>query len=213
MRSITVVTIEDYIIKNQLSKAVVLMKETAKELLKNQKMYDALLTVEANFNGLINQKLTNTISDSDLSVEISKIRESLVEFKSEIEKHLKDRAVEDGIRNPEIEQLLAVNAYALMVGDLEMLSKTYHAEIKAEQINFAQQIFQHVNIDLIYDIKSVKIVEMTEEFATASVVQLTTKKDESDLFRNNQMKMNHTFKKENGRWKIFSSLTMETKYF
>lgn len=212
MRSIIVTTIEDYIIKAQFKKAFEYMKETAKELLKSQVLYNDLLKLQSRFTKLKDQSLKNTIDNNTYMVELSKINESLIDYKNQIEKIISDKDSNDDLSNPELELLIYANAYAFTIKDIEMVSKTIHSEIRDEMIAACNQIFSS-NLDLTYEIKSIEIIEMTEEFATASVIQTTSKKDPTKLFRDNEIKINHTFAKENKRWKIFSSLTQEIKYF
>ena len=106
MRSIVVTTIEDYIIKAQNNKAFEYMKETAKELLKSQVLFDNLLKLQSRFTKLKNQGLNNTIDKNSYMVELSKINESLIEYKNRIEELLEEKDSKDDQTNPEIELLI-----------------------------------------------------------------------------------------------------------
>ena len=212
MRSIVVTTIEDYIIKAQYEKAFEYMKEAAKELLKTTDLYNDLLELQSRYNKLKQQKMKNTMDSNAYLVESAKINETLIEYKSRIEKLMEEKDSEGELVSPELELLIYTNAFAYTIKDIDMVSKTLHSEIKGEILAVSQQVFAN-RLELLYAIKSIEITELAEDFATANVVQTTSKKDPNTLFRNNELKMNHTFTKEDGRWKIFSSLMQEIKYF
>lgn len=212
MRSIVVTTIEDYIIKAQHNKAFEYMKETAKVLLKSQSLYDDLLKLQSRYTKLRDQGLKNTIERDHFSIELAQINESLINYKNQTEKLVNEKDSKGILRNPEIDLLVYTNSYGFTIKDIDMVGKTVHSEIKEDTLAICNQIFSS-DLDLIYEIKSIKIIELAEEFATASITQTTTKKDPNTLFRNNEIKINHSFAKEEGRWKIFSSLIQEIKYF
>lgn len=212
MRSIVITTIEDYIIKAQYKKAFEYMKETAKELLKSQALYDDLLTLQTRYSKLKDQGMKNTIQGDSYLIELSKINESLIEYKNQIENSINEKDSKEGLKNPEIDLLVYTNSYGFSVKDIDIVSKTVHSEIREDVLAVCNQMFSS-NLDLIYEIKSIEIIELADEFATASIIQATTKKNPNTLFRNNEIKINHSFAKEEGRWKIFSSLIQEIKYF
>ena len=131
-------------------------------------------------------------------------------------KSLEDKALAKAEieRDKEIETLFFTNAYATQAKDLDMVMKTFHSASHIYELNRQQYaaLFQHLTVDLVYEIDYVKPWYKDHEMATVEVQQTMKAKVENVPFRKNVNVQIYTLKKENGQWKIFDSVLKRLEF-
>lgn len=210
MKSITVESIENFIFEGRIEAALDYMLLAAKDLVDNQQLYHDLMQLKSRYSTNEDKMGKEIIAAADYQLERAKILHEMIECKEEVAGELGKQASE-ALHNVELELLIYTNAYAYTIGDAEMIRKTMHSGMQDEMLAQYLQAIQQNNLDLEYEVESIEIIEIGEEFATANVTQVTKDKNPS-FFRNNRTKMSHTFLKENGRWKFYYSIPQEITY-
>ena len=95
--------------------------------------------------------------------------------------------------------------------DTKGILSTFHTKSAAYPSlkKLSQQIAKFY--DLKYEMESFKFVGLAGEYAVARVVQKTTK-IKGPAFRNNIIDTLQVFKKENGKWKIWTTTILSRKF-
>lgn len=210
MKNDAIQSIEHFLQKANYSTAINYMKKAIDNLLDNEAFSKEIRAVEGRLANIKKQYLDGLINQDVYIVEFNKINITLIALKDQLEAAFKLKEVNSQLSDVELELLVYANAYAASVEDLEMLIKTMHSEVANQSVNMAIYLFEA--FDLIYDIKSIKITDLKEQFATATVVQETRSKFPNPNFRNNLLTTSHSFARENGRWKLYSQIPKKVEY-
>lgn len=211
-KSITIESIEKFIFEGDLVSALDYMILATKDLVNNKDIYNDLIQLKSQYTTNVEHQNKGLIKYEDFNIAHAKLLARIIELKDDLEKELSEASLSPKLYDVELELLIYTNAYSYTIRDLEMVAKTLHSQIKAEVIKNTSEAFKNSTLDLVYEVKAIEIVEVGNEFATAHVVQVTKDKN-SSFFRNNQTKVSHTFLKEDGRWKFYTSMIQEIKYF
>lgn len=109
------------------------------------------------------------------------------------------------------ESVIYANAKYMAEENLSAAMNTIHPEspVFENTRKLVQEIFDQ--FDLNYEIKSLEILEETEEEAKVRFVQLTRKVAGND-FADNRMTGIHTLRKDGNFWKIFSTVSEDMEY-
>ena len=95
--------------------------------------------------------------------------------------------------------------------NIEGMLSTFHTKSSAysSMKKLSQQIAKVY--DLKYEMESFKFVGLAGEYAVANVVQKTTK-IKGPNFKNNIINTLQVFKKENGKWKLWTTTVLSIKF-
>ena len=211
-KSITIELIQESLLNADLPSALEYMTLAAGDLINNKDIANKLIALKNRYASNLEQHHAGTIKYEDFSTEHHKLVESIIALKDEIKNELSEIITSSNLHDTELELLIYTNAYAYTIKDIDTVVKTLHSRVIEQTIEATTQALNNNTLDLIYEVKSIEIIELGEEFATANVVQITRDRNPS-FFRNNEVKMSHTFLKEDGRWKFYTSILQEIKYF
>lgn len=111
----------------------------------------------------------------------------------------------------EIIDALNSNLKALQDEDLDLVKETMHPESPFYEatILYAEKIFERY--DLKYELLKYNLDKINSGEAFVSFSQ-TTKKLNGPEFRDNKITGTHTFRKESGEWKIYSTKVEKIEY-
>ena len=211
-KSITIELIQESLLNADIPAALEYMMLATRDLINNEEIANKLISLKNRFASNLEQHHAGTLKYEDFSTEHHKIVESIIALKDKMKQELSEAMTSSKLQDTELELLIYANAYAYTIKDIELVAKTLHSRIKEQTIETTSQAFENNTLALIYEVKSIEIVELGEAFATANVVQITRDRNPS-FFRNNEVKMSHTFLKEEEKWKFYTSITQEIKYF
>ncbi len=204
MKHDAIISIENLIGQARYEMAMDYMMRITQNLLDNKKLYNELIKVKARVSQIQKEKKDGHFTNETYLTEINKVTYSIIDCKDEVEKTLGQIPKQEDLRNIEIELLVHANAYASMIEDIDMFAKTIHPDIHAESLPLVNNLFQQIDAE--YEILSIEITAMDEQFATATVTQITRPLGEAAHFNANVSSFIHSFEKVNGRWKFFAQI-------
>lgn len=111
----------------------------------------------------------------------------------------------------ELRNLVIQNLNALQSEDLEAALSVIHTQGPAylsAKVN-TPHLFE--NIDLKYDLMDYKYIGQDEDYAVARTKVRDTKVA-GPAFQNRELDLISVFRRENGQWKFWSQITLDTKY-
>lgn len=204
MRHNAIISIENLIGQANHMKAVDYLMRTTANLIDNQEMYNELIKLKARLAQIQNEKTDGYLTDEIYRAEITRVIDSIIEFKDKVEKALSQLPQQEGLKNAEIELLIHTNAYAQTVEDIDIVKKTLHPKLIEEAIPRFISMFEQ--IDAKYEIKSIEITSLDEQFATATVTQIAHPLGENAYFLTYVSTFIYTLEKVEGRWKFFEQI-------
>ncbi len=104
----------------------------------------------------------------------------------------------------ELRSVIRTNIHAWGSKNINLLRSTTHSESPLLETSDLMARYIFARFKLKYTVTKVTALKADEEEAEVEVHQ-TTEKEEGPAFRNNRAVVVHTLKKENGKWKMWSS--------
>ena len=104
----------------------------------------------------------------------------------------------------ELRAVISTNIHAWGSQNLNLLRSTTHSESPLVETSDLMARYIFARFQLKYTVTKLVALEADEEEAEVEVHQ-TTEKIDGPAFRNNRAIVVHTLKKENGKWKMWSS--------
>jgi hypothetical protein len=212
MANDTIKSINNFIARGDYGSALDYMTQAANKLLKDRDMQQKLRLLQGQGAKLEQDYRAGHIKYADYQAGRSRIGEALIRFQGEIEQRMDTLNQEAPVRDVEIELLTYTNAYACTIKDIDMLAKTFHSKIPnlKEVLKANQAMFDQV--DVMYDIRSIELTALEDDFATATVLQRTTARRPNSGFRDNDLTASQTYMKDQGLWKIYAQVMQQVRY-
>ena len=111
----------------------------------------------------------------------------------------------------ELRNLIIQNLNACQDEKLDAEMSTMHSQSPAYLMTKQQTPLLFENYDLKYELTGFSFIGQDEDYAVARIKQKTTK-IAGPAFQNNEIDTIAVFRKENGQWKFWNQVLLNTKY-